>query len=428
MSRGKNLQEMETDTTQSRTAVNANAKAAEPMQKLTPGITPGQTGNWEDLGGPTPENYRPDDDSAKLITPTGTLKSVQNVVTKGAKSAEAMQKMKEELEEDEDELLESTKDEEEDDEDEDEDEDGDNDFADNMIARMVASGMSREEAIKKVKNKDYNKKSRTSRKDPEDEDLEDEEDPKSVKETFAQLEEQIEEDVDALLEGEDLSEEFRDKAKLIFETAINSKISEIYESLEQRYEEELLEEVDSMKGQLVERVDAYLEYVADEWLQENALVVEQGLKTEMTESFLQGMKSLFEDHYVSIPEEKYDVVESMVDKLDEMEGKLNEQIERNVALNRRLSESVADVIFSQISEGLATSQKDKLASLSENVEFESETNYRDKLVTLRESYFPKYASNQRDHSEILSEEMNYDEPVSGIMESYLQTLSRVSRK
>jgi hypothetical protein len=140
------------------------------------------------------------------------------------------------------------------------------------------------------------------------------------------------------------------------------------------------------------------------------------------------LKGLFEDHYVSIPEEKYDVVESMVDKLDEMEGKLNEQIERNVALNRRLSESVADVIFSQISEGLATSQKDKLASLSENVEFESETNYRDKLVTLRESYFPKYASNQRDHSEILSEEMNYDEPVSGIMESYLQTLSRVSRK
>jgi Mg/Co/Ni transporter MgtE len=249
-----------------------------------------------------------------------------------------------------------------------------------------------------------------------------------VKETFAQLEEQIEEDVDALLEGEDLSEEFRDKAKLIFETAINSKISEIYESLEQRYEEELLEEVNTIKGQIVERVDAYLEYVADEWLQENALVVEQGLKTEMTESFLQGMKSLFEDHYVSIPEEKYDVVESMVDKLDEMEGKLNEQIERNVALNRRLSESVADVIFSQISEGLATSQKDKLASLSENVEFESETNYRDKLVTLRESYFPKYASNQRDHSEILSEEMNYDEPVSGIMESYLQTLSRVSRK
>ena len=402
MSRGKNLQEMETDTTQSRTAVNANAQAAEPMQKLTPGITPGQTGDWEDLGGPTPENYRSDDDSAKLITPTGTLKSVKNVVNKGAKAAEAMQKMKEELEDDEDELLESAKEEDEEDEEDDEEEE--------------------ENHTKK------SKKSRAPRKDPEDEDSEDEEDPKAVKETFAQVEEQIEEDVNALLEGEDLSEEFRDKAKLIFETAINSKISEIYESLQNSYESDLIEEVNEIKKQIVERVDAYLEYVADEWLQENALVVEQGLKTEMTESFLQGMKSLFEDHYVSIPEEKYDVLESMVDKLDNMEGKLNEQIQRNVALNQRLTESVADVIFSQISEGLATSQKDKFASLSENVEFESETNYREKLVTLRESYFPKYASNQRDHSELLSEEMNYDGPVSGTMESYLQTLSRVSRK
>ena len=405
MSRGKNLQEMETDTTQSRTAVNANAQAAEPMQKLTPGITPGQTGNWEDLGGPTPENYRSDDDSAKLITPTGTLKSVKNVVNKGAKAAEAMQKMKEELEDDEDELLEAAKEEDEDDEDDEED----------------------DEEEKENHNK-KSKKSRAPRKDPEDEDSEDEEDPKAVKETFAQVEEQIEEDVNALLEGEDLSEEFRDKAKLIFETAINSKISEIYESLQNSYESDLIEEVNEIKEQIVERVDAYLEYVADEWLQENALVVEQGLKTEMTESFLQGMKSLFEDHYVSIPEEKYDVLESMVDKLDNMEGKLNEQIQRNVALNQRLTESVADVIFSQISEGLATSQKDKFASLSENVEFESETNYREKLVTLRESYFPKYASNQRDHSELLSEEMNYDGPVSGTMESYLQTLSRVSRK
>ena len=402
MSRGKNLQEMETDTTQSRTAVNANAQAAEPMQKLTPGITPGQTGDWEDLGGPTPENYRSDDDSAKLITPTGTLKSVKNVVNKGAKAAEAMQKMKEELEDDEDELLEAAKEEEDEDDEDDEEEE--------------------ENHTKK------SKKSRAPRNDPEDEDSEDEEDPKAVKETFAQVEEQIEEDVNALLEGEDLSEEFRDKAKLIFETAINSKISEIYESLQNSYESDLIEEVNEIKEQIVERVDAYLEYVADEWLQENALVVEQGLKTEMTESFLQGMKSLFEDHYVSIPEEKYDVLESMVDKLDNMEGKLNEQIQRNVALNQRLTESVADVIFSQISEGLATSQKDKFASLSENVEFESETNYREKLVTLRESYFPKYASNQRDHSELLSEEMNYDEPVSGTMESYLQTLSRVSRK
>ena len=392
MSRGKNLQEMETGTKQSRSAVNANAKASEPMQKLTTGIAPGQTGDWEDLGGPTPENYRPDDDSAKLITPTGTLKSVKNVVTKGAKSAEAMQKMKEAIEalEEDEELLEAAK-EEDDEEDEEDNEEEDNEEEDNE---------------------------------------EEDEDEKKSKKKKKKMEESIniEEDVDALLAGEELSEEFREKAKLIFESAINSKISEIYESLETRYEAQLLEEVDAMKEQLVERVDSYLEYVSDEWLQENALVVEQGLKTEMTESFLEGMKSLFEDHYVTIPEDRYDVLESMVDKLDEMETKLNEQIERNVALNQRLAESVADVILSDVSEGLATSQKDKLASLSESVEFESEANYREKLVTLRESYFPRNTGTQRDYSEMLSEEANYNEPVSGVMGSYLQTLSRVSKK
>ena len=394
MSRGKNLQEMEIGTTQSRTAVNANAKAAEPMQKLSTGIPDGQTGSWEDLGGPDPSNYRPDDDSAKLKTPGATLKQVKDVVNKGAKAAEAMKtgsvKEDSEYDEEDEELLEAA--EEEEDEDEDEDE--------------------------KVEKK---KSSKKSEKDEEED--EDEGGKKKMEESIS-----IEEDVDALLAGEELSEEFRDKAKLIFEAAINSKISEIYESLEAHYENQLVEQVEEIKLELAERVDSYLEYVADEWLQENALVVEQGLKTEMTESFLQGMKGLFEEHYVSIPEDKYDVIESMVDKLDEMETKLNEQIERNIALNQRLAESVADVILSDVSEGLATSQKDKLASLSESVEFESEADYREKLATLREAYFPRNAGTQKGYSEVINEEANYSQPVSGAMESYLQTLSRVSKK
>ena len=394
MSRGKNLQEMETGTTQSRTAVNANAKAAEPMQKLSTGIPDGQTGSWEDLGGPTPENYRSDDDSAKLKTPGATLKQVKDVVNKGAKAAEAMKtgsvKEDSEYDEEDEELLEAAEEEEEDDEDEDE----------------------------KVEKKKSSKKS-----EKDDEEDEEEGGKKKMEESIS-----IEEDVDALLAGEELSEEFRDKAKLIFEAAINSKISEIYESLEAHYENQLVEQVEEIKLELAERVDSYLEYVADEWLQENALVVEQGLKTEMTESFLQGMKGLFEEHYVSIPEDKYDVIESMVDKLDEMETKLNEQIERNIALNQRLAESVADVILSDVSEGLATSQKDKLASLSESVEFESETDYREKLATLREAYFPRNAGTQKGYSEVINEEANYGQPVSGVMESYLQTLSRVSKK
>ena len=152
----------------------------------------------------------------------------------------------------------------------------------------------------------------------------------------------------------------------------------------------------------------------------------------MTESFLNGMKGLFEEHYVSIPEEKYDVIESMVDKLDEMESKLNEQIDKNVALNKRLSESVADVIQSDVSEGLALSQKEKLASLAENVEYDSEESYREKLVTLRESYFSsKATSAQRDTAETISESADQatatEQKVTPMMESYMTILSRMNK-
>ena len=396
MSRGKQLQEMESASTpgqgggagsgakQSKTAVNSGASAPDPIPSLS-GSTPGQTGSWEDLGGPTPENYKSDDDSAKLKTPGTTLKQVRDVVNKGAKPAEAM-KEEEDLEYDEDEELLEASEEEEDDEDEDEDED--------------------------EKGKKKNKK---------EEDDEDEED--EMKEEY-----DIEEDVNALLDGEDLSEEFQEKARTIFEAALRSKVSEIKETLEEQYSNVLAEEVEEIKAELAERVDSYLEYVADEWISENALAVEQGLKTEMTESFLQGMRGLFEEHYVTIPEEKYDVLESMVEKLDDMETKLNEQIEKNISLNKRLSESVADGIFEQVSEGLADTQKDKLASLSESVEFESEIEYREKLETLRESYFPSRGVSPSARTETLSEGLDAaPESYSGSMASYLKTLSAFSK-
>ena len=152
----------------------------------------------------------------------------------------------------------------------------------------------------------------------------------------------------------------------------------------------------------------------------------------MTESFMEGMKSLFEEHYVTIPEEKYDVLNSMVDKLDEMENKLNEQIERNMALNSRLAESTADVIFADVAEGLADTQKEKLATLAENVEFESESDYREKLGTLKESYFPSKTSAPKSTSENLSEEVSTDEVAqpeyAPAMQAYLNTLSRSAKK
>ena len=405
MSRGKNLQEMETGTKQSKTAVNANAKAAEPMQKLTTGIPDGQTGSWEDLGGPTPENYKSDDDSAKLNIPGRTLAQVKNVVNKGAKAADAMKSLaKESIEDDEDEEL--IEDESEYDEDE------------------VVS-----EAKKKSSEDDEEEDDEEEDEDEgSEEDAKEDKKEKAMKEAFDQIEEEIEEDVNALLSGEELSEDFKVKAKTVFEAALNARTSQIEEAIAYQYEQRLAEEVEAITEELTDRLDAYLEYVSEEWLQENALVVEQGLKTEMTESFLQGMKSLFEDHYVTIPEEKYDVLESMVDKLDEMESKLNEQIQRNVALNRRLAESVTEVIFAEVSEGLALSQKDKLASLAENVEFDGEGNYREKLVTLRESYFPKNTGTQRSNSDYIAEETDYSQPVSGSMSYYLDALQRVSKK
>ena len=356
------------------------------MQKLTTGGTPA---TYEDLGGPTPENSRPDDDSNKLATPGASLKQVRDVVNKGAKPAETAKGMKEEETE-----VEVEKDQE-----------------------IVSEGETTEEEVVSEEE--------TTGEEVVAETTEDSEEAIVEEEVI-----DVEEDINALISGEELSEEFQEKARTIFEAAIRTKIAEIKEEMKSEYEKSLVEEVAAVKAELSERTDAYLEYVADEWISENQLAVEHGLKTEMTESFLTGMRGLFEDHYVTIPEEKYDVIHSMVEKLDEMEDKLNEQINKNVALNKRLSESVADVILVDVSEGLALSQKEKLASLAENVEFESESNYREKLATLRDSYFSANPSAQRNHSENISEgaEGGHQPEVSGLMESYLQTLNRVSKK
>ena len=397
MSSDNNLQEMEAGTTQSKTAVNAGAKAGDPMQKLAPGAVAGQTGSYEDLGGPTPDNYKSDDESAKLKTPGATLKQVRDVVNKGAKSADAMKGMKEEEELDSEEVIEE----------------------DEEVTAEAEEVVSEEEATE------------------EEVVAEEEESEEEVVAEAEEIEEEeefdVSEDVSALLEGEELSEEFQEKARTIFEAALRSKVEEIKEGMiaayDEAYEERLVEEVTEIKSALTERVDSYLEYVAEEWVTENRLAIESGLKAEMSESFLSGMKSLFEEHYVSIPEEKYDVLESMVEKLDEMETKLNEQIEKNITLNSRLSESVADGIFDEVAEGLALSQKEKLASLSESVEFESAKTYREKLEMLKESYFSAKKA-PKAQTENLSEEVDIDATghAPDYMNSYLRTLGAVSKK
>ena len=376
MSVGSKLQDMENIE---ENVVTKGAKPADPMQKMS-------GASVEDLGGPTPENYKPDDDSAKLKTPSGSLKQVKDIVNKGAKPAEGAKGMKEEETEVEGEVV-----------------------AENE--QTTEDVVSEEETT-------------TDEVVTEEETTEDE--------VVAEDKIDVEEDLNALIAGEELSEEFQEKARTIFEAAIKTKVTEMTESIKAQYEETLVEEVKAIKEELQDRLDSYLEYVADEWVSENELAIEHGLKTEMTESFLTGMKSLFEDHYVTIPEEKYDVIESMVDKLDEMEGKLNEQIDKNVALNKRLAESTADVIFAEVTEGLAQTQRDKLATLAENVEFESENGYREKLETLKESYFSGKTSTPTSKSENLTEESEatdyQSKAVSSSMERYLQTMTRVAKK
>ena len=363
MSSDNNLQEMEAGTTQSKTAVNAGAKPADPMPTMAdPGT---QLGSVEDLGGPTPQNYKPDDDSAKLKEPS--LKTVSNVVNAKAGKADPMPKgMKEEEEVE----------------------------AEEVVAEA-------EESTEEVVS---------------------EEETTTTEEVVDEYD--MEEDVNALLAGEELSEEFQEKARTIFEAAINSKVAGIKEELEQQYAVAFEEEMKEVKESLAERVDSYLEYVADEWFTENALAIEKGLQSEMTESFLSGMKELFEAHYVTIPEDKYDAFVGMTNKLDEMETKLNEQLEKNISLNKRLSEANASGILDQISEGLAQTQKEKLASLAESVEFESDAQYREKLETLKESYFNSKKESSVAKTESISEGVDSSPAsITGSMDQYLKMMN-----
>ncbi len=376
MSRGTKLQEME----QSKTAVNSNATPGDTaMPKAgsnASGVTAGSTAQVEDLGGPTPQNYKPDDDSAKLKEPGSTLKQVADVITKNAAKADAMP-------------------------------------TGNATPGTLSQGDEVEiEDSQEVVSEDQSEE--------------------ATEEAIVDESINIEDDVNALLGGEELSEEFKERAKTIFEAALNSKIKEIQDTLEIQYEQKLNEEKEELKVSLQERVDSYLEYVAEEWMTENQLAIEHGLKTEMTESFLSGMKGLFEEHYVTIPEDKYDVLESMVEKLDDMETKLNEQIDKNIGLNKRLGESVATGILESVSDGLAATQKEKLASLAESVEFESEEKYREKLEVLKESYFARTtneSAKEISKAQTLSEGVDSTPaPVSTGMDAYLNALGAFKPK
>ena len=349
--------------------VTRGAKPAEAMPKA-PNYVP-DAGSVENLGGPTPQNSKPTDDSNKMKTPSASFAQSGDVQFKGASGKVQLP----------------------------------------GPAALKATGYGRG-ANEEVEQEEEVLAETEELEDQVEDQVEEEEEEEDL---------DLEEDVKALLEGEELSEEFQEKAKTVFEAAVRSKIISLKEALENRYASALVEQVETIKSELTERVDSYLEYVSNEWINENALQIETGLRGELSESFMTGLKNLFEEHYVEIPEEKYNVLEAMVEKLDEMETKLNEQIDTNIALNKRLSESVSDNILDEVSEGLALSQKEKLASLAEGVEFDSEEQYREKLVTLREAYF---ASKPVTNSQEVNSEDAIAEDVSPAMAAYLNALTK----
>ena len=237
----------------------------------------------------------------------------------------------------------------------------------------------------------------------------------------------VSEDVAALTEGEELSEEFKTKASTIFEAAVKSKVRTEIERLEDEYSKELTEQSDKAKDELVEKVDSYLDYVVQEWMKENELAIERGLKGEISEDFIAGLKQLFEDHYIDVPDEKYDVLEAQSKKIEELEEQLNLQIEKDKELHSEIGELTKDSIIKDVSDDLVDTEVEKFKGLVEDVDYSDAESYKSKLETLKESYFPKRAEEQS------TNEISDDEPVnevetSGKMAEYMSAISKTHER
>jgi len=235
----------------------------------------------------------------------------------------------------------------------------------------------------------------------------------------------VKEHVDALVAGDDsLSEEFKQKAATVFEAAIKSKVKEIAEDIQADYDKKLTEETSKSKDELVEKVDSYLAYVVEEWMKENELALERGIKGEIAEDFISGLKKLFEDHYIDVPDEKYNVLEDQSSKIEELNKKLNESIEKNVELTKENGEHKRQNIIDEASKELADTQKEKFNKLAEEVEYSNEEDFKTKVATIKESYFGKKEST----SEIddVAAESNAEQPqdLTNAMAAYSAAISK----
>ena len=232
----------------------------------------------------------------------------------------------------------------------------------------------------------------------------------------------VSDDVNALTSNEDLSEEFKNKAKTVFEAAIKSKLRSEIVRMEEEKSKSITEEVENIKVELTEKVDAYMNYVVEEWMKENEIALERGLKGEISEDFISGLKTLFEEHYIDVPDEKYDILGQQAEKIDELEKKLNEQIEKNASMKSDNSKLVRESVFSQACSDLTDTEAEKFKGLVEDVEFTDEDSFKEKLDTLKESYFPKAKTVAESvDSETNTGSESYE---TGAMAAYMDAISR----
>jgi hypothetical protein len=345
--------------------MEAAAEILSSSKKSAPAMPPEKlAGEVHDAGGPTPQNYKNDDDSAK-ITPSS--KSATAPTTKpSAASPDTQMKMKKEQSETEEEI---------------------------------------------IAEKSH---------EMEDEDEDDKEDKKEMKK-------KMKEDVDALFADDStISEEFKSKVSTIFEARVADRVTQIQEETEAKYAEMLSEAVEEIKSDLTTKVDDYLNYVVEQWLADNEIAIESGLRAELTEEFIAGLRNLFAEHYIDVPAEKVDLVDELAGKVEELESKLNEEIERGISYAKALVESRKSEITREVTEGLTTTQAEKVKTLAESVEFSTEEEYKEKLETIRENYFPSGVKKANETQ--LHEKVEETEEQKAISDPFVAAVSKAISK
>ena len=254
----------------------------------------------------------------------------------------------------------------------------------------------KEKEVKEVADKEDEKKKEVS--EVADKEKEAKKEMMTAKDKVKNMD--MKEDVAALTEGEELSEEFKQKAATVFEAAVKAKLVEEIENLEGEYETKVNEKVSEVKEEIVDKVDAYLNYVVEEWMKENELAIEKGLRNEITEDFIGGLKSLFESHYINVPQEKYDVIESQAAEIEKLKEDINKSMEKNIELNQKIAESTREDIIKDVSSDLAATEVDKLKGLAEGIEYKDAESFRKSVETLKNSYYPKAKASDTESNEV----------------------------